>query len=196
MNSVCPSNFMCWCNSFYVCVYCVLHPHLYFWQFSLSLLSLQIYTCRAISTFEVLLYEFFPFEFHIAKGEAELGYYCSEILKYLLKVITVDRGRAQSRTQISQFPDQCFSYFMKGNDIYSRSSPGQIPFLILLGTSPLSTMPELLLVSTVYIETEKGAESVRHSGLWFSCKGAVMWSFLVHICESIFFFRTENNLSY
>lgn len=54
----------------------------------------------------------------LPRDRQSLGYYCTEILKCLLKVIMVVRGRAQSRIQVpSSFPTH-----MKGNTIYRQIS--------------------------------------------------------------------------
>ena len=42
------------------------------------------------------------------RDRQSLGYYCSTILKYLLKVIMLVRGRAQSRTQIPNSQSKVF----------------------------------------------------------------------------------------
>lgn len=69
----------------------------------------------------------------LPRERQSLGYYCTEILKCLLKVIMVVRGRAQSRIQVPNSQANAFPSHMKGNTMYRLRSLGQS---ISLAASP------------------------------------------------------------
>lgn len=73
----------------------------------------------------------------LPRDRQSLGYYCTEILKYLLKVIMVVRDRAQSRIQVPNSQASALPTHMKGSAIYRLRSLGQSPCL----TSSISPSP-------------------------------------------------------